>query len=237
MVIGLWHTRHGDASCGFANPEFETAMNIMPLYSEDHPGKNYLGFMEPYWVPDSQRDHDWNWWMARDGPRSVAFVPPGLALALRHSLFHATLNDRVTAYGLNPVADDAPTGLGLRRRHGGDLGADSGQGFSWYEAEDLDGTFDAWDYVEEHLPEGTILGLTHVPNLGGQVRVFWRDRWYDPTDTNERPPAGFRRLGRWDEAGKAGQGYVWYEKTTGPKLFLSSAAPYPVELPKLGGRP
>ena len=218
MCLGLWHNAFcGDPfySKGVSLPTVNTSYNFMPLFSRDA-GSSY----------------EWNWWMARDvqehylDPKNA---PPGLVLALRHSIFQSDVTND-TAFDLNPVCHEPGEQLGLIRRHGGDHNGGSGTGFYWYEI--ADNGFSAWSHAETCLPKGTMLGLTHTANLPWDaVQVPWNGRVYNPRATladpvNNPPPPGFKLRGPWDIKAADHNGFLWYEKLNTP---TGSSVTLPIE--------
>ena len=184
----------------------------------------------------------YSWWMIDDNPNQNAAewnrrLPSGLVLGLMHSLNQAhdkktvfgtpTLGDILMGTPANPeenerigVSDDGA----IVRENGGDLcpglvGTVAGEGYYWYETHNFN--FTNWDEAEKNLPKGTILGLKHSTNQPDKT-VIWRDQKYDPVksyrDGSASPPTFIAKNGG-DLGGSSGEGYYWFEKTTGPDFF------------------
>jgi hypothetical protein len=88
---------------------------------------------------------------------------------------------------------------------GGDLGAPSGQGFSWMMiADDPSGDPASWK-----LPPGVVLGLKHSANQRDKgITVFGND----PVSGPQSIPGFEKQIGG-DLGAPKGQGYFWYEST------------------------
>ncbi len=175
-----------------------------------------------------QGDHGglgFDWFMQIDpgaawSSQMMNSIPPGLVVGLKH-----TMNQR----GMHIVAfnsvDVASTGgfIGFRRIHGGDRGAPSGEGFSWFESNG-EGQID-WSLIDR-LPKFTIMGLRHTMNLRPDqdysLQIVWPGRHSctyngtavpcDCTKTSITPPSGWARMGSLDRGAPSGDGFCWYEK-------------------------
>ncbi len=221
LVLHLWH------NVNQADPQLEpTKTNLFFFQGNDRGGSSGQGYC---------------WWMISDNPDANAFdwskgLPSGLVLALDHlpnfPSGSGLLGDtRPTSFGLDPI-DEFLSGPTLKYgfllpQDGGDLdpGAQDSSwkkeywGFYWLETSNPD--FSNWDEAEKKLPKGTILGLKHSMNQP-EKKVSWRGQQYDPVtsyrDRTGSPPTFVARHGG-DLGAPSGEGYYWFEKTTGPDFF------------------
>jgi hypothetical protein len=159
-------------------------------------------------------------------PGQYRALPPGLVIALKHSMNQA--NSGIRAFGSYDPAS-GPTSLnGFIKRSGGDLGAPSGVGFFWYEST---GTGDTdWSLIDR-LPAGTVVGLRHTQNLPGRLNEFlWQSKYTCRTIQPGNPPAacnsaafgvfgggllpppGFAIMTGGDQGAPSGQGFTWFQK-------------------------
>jgi hypothetical protein len=160
----------------------------------------------------------YDWWMVQDSPESNPAsynLPPGIVLGLKHPVNQASTG--ITVFGYDPVSGpESLPGYGFKKQHGGDLGADSGQGYYWYES--TGEGFSDWSLVDR-LPRWTILGLKHSRNQKDK-KVTWQGKIYDPANPYIAPPQGFERKSGGDWDGSSSEGYYWYEKVTGPEIVV-----------------
>jgi hypothetical protein len=196
LVMGLLHNSN-QASAG-------TVMYSALASEADHRDGGDLG---------APNHRGYEWWSLPDQPGAnpASFVlPPGVVVALKHS---ANQNGQaITAFGR-----DATTGAdfpGFRRQSGGDRGASAGTGYYWYESTGVG--FTNWASIDSLLPKYTVVGLKHSMNQASKVFV-WNGVTYNPVNPSPVPP-GFRRMVGGDLGAPAGQGYFWYEKTTGEEI-------------------
>lgn len=162
--------------------------------------------------------------------------PRGGVYALRHSLNNAPdltwqkpdfwwVIDKKYEF-FDPTGDGPqPPSYIFVQKHGGDLGAPAGEGFSWYEAAGEHNQ----DYpVRWDSPPGAVFHLTHYPNLADQGNFsvtgsshFWPCSSYlgrmEYTNTNLttlKETLGAEGYAPWcggDLGGSANQGFCWYE--------------------------
>jgi hypothetical protein len=154
----------------------------------------------------------YEWWSLPDtgGDPATYHLPPGVVVALKHNANQS--GQVITAFG-----HDATTGgnfTNFTRQNGGDRGASSGVGYYWYES--TGAGFTDWGSVDALLPKYTVVGLKHSMNQASKVLV-WNGVTYNPVNASPVPP-GFRRMVGGDMGAPNGQGYFWYEKTTGPEI-------------------
>jgi hypothetical protein len=195
LVMGLLHNQN-QTSAG-------TVMYSAYAYDATHRDGGDLG---------AANHRGYEWWSLPDtgGDPATYHLPPGVVVALKHN---ATQSGQViTAFG-----HDATTGsnfTNFTRQNGGDRGASSGVGYFWYES--TGAGFTDWASVDAMLPKYTVVGLKHSMNQSSKVLV-WNGVTYDPVQTSPVPP-GFRRMAGGDMGAPNGQGYFWYEKTTGSEI-------------------
>ncbi len=118
-----------------------------------------------------------------------ALKVPGLVLGLRHSI-----NQKPCELGWN-----------YPKTFGGDLGADSGQGYRWMMIPDEAST----DPMTVKLPPGVVVGLKHSVNQkADKITAFGRDPVSGPAVF-----PGFAKQFGGDLGAPSHQGYYWYEST------------------------
>ncbi|MDC3959922.1 hypothetical protein [Polyangium jinanense] len=116
---------------------------------------------------------------------------PSIVFALRHSV------TQVNIFG-GPKEN-------VSSLFGGDRGARSGEGYSWYSFRDRPSDQPSGF----KLPPGVVFGLTHSAHMNpSAVTVFGKNPYRD-----REAPAGFTREFGGDLEAPAGQGYYWYEST------------------------
>jgi len=199
------------------------------------------------------------WWMVPDNPNAnpadwFGKLPPGLVLGLKHYPIQK-LDIQISVFGNNPIYDanlwhelgDENIRYwikGLSLEIGGDEGAKSDEGFVWYETTNYKESgpyvgFTNWEEAEENLPKGTVLCLKHSypDHHQNDKTVTWRGITYDPEksykDGAASPPTFIARYGG-DLGASSGEGFFWFEKTTGPDFFQPTTNP-PGGLHLLGG--
>lgn len=173
-----------------------------------------------------QRGYEW-WAVKPTADRQSqdpVILPPGLVFSLRHSRVQGSWGSRVWRTPVRRIFGrkleetdellEAPYGS-LSRQFGGDLGSAEKEGFSWYES--TGNGFSSWQLIDR-LPKWTVVGLKHSRNQH-EKRLQWNGDVYDPADPDGTPPEGFRRVFGGDHGGRRGEGFYWYEKTTGPELI------------------
>jgi len=185
----------------------------------------------------------YSWWMIDDNPNGNpsdwnSKLPSGLVLGLKHC--RNQYSENITVFGTPTMPNVCePVGVGkigisdngfIGRENGGDLcgrlleeRTGAGEGYYWFETRNFN--FKNWDEAEKNLPKGTILGLKHSTNQPDKT-VIWRDQQYDPVksyrDGAASPPTFIAKNGG-DLGGSSGEGYYWFEKTTGPDFFMPNS--------------
>lgn len=218
LILHLWHNENQD------DPYLDsTRSDVIFLHGGDLGGQEGVGY---------------SWWMISDDPYADPFdwnkqLPPGLVLGLRHSSNQRDDN-RITAFGNNPVNGPADFGRSqngdIIREDGGDRDGSEGEGYYWYETNNQH--FQEWDFAEQNLPKGTILGLKHSMNQPDKT-VTWRGLEYDPVkcfkdaSAFQSPPTFAPRNGG-DLGSPSGEGYYWFEKTNGPEFFKAGPPHGPI---------
>jgi hypothetical protein len=127
----------------------------------------------------------------------------GLVFGLKHSVFQK--DKKITVCGHDPVTGPAFFSCGnttFVKQFGGDIGAEPGEGFYWYETKGL-------NFAPESLPRYAVVGLKHSRFQASKTLVINRLR-YDPAKALPPPPGFVRRYGG-DEGGARGEGFYWYE--------------------------
>jgi hypothetical protein len=214
---------------------------------ELEPTKINLHFFGPH-DQGASSGEGYCWWMVYDNPNANATdlnkkLPSGLVLGLKHNLNQRD-DDRITVFGVDPADDNGPSEVGgIIKKNGGDLkgdwdwewaatlatapesalggihGSSAGEGFYWYETFNPD--FKNWDEAEKNLPMGTVLGLKHSL-VQSDKKVTWRGQQYDPIESYRNrissPPTFTAKHGG-DLGAPEGEGFFWFEKTTGPDFF------------------
>lgn len=117
-------------------------------------------------------DGGYDWYMAVGPMSELGYkkLPPGVVLGLKHSVYQRKQSIKVAG---KDVIDDEEVPDGLMKRFGGDMGAPSGHGYSWFETVNPD--FD-WDLLKTNaaaLPTGTIVSLRHTEHAR-KSPVRWR---------------------------------------------------------------
>jgi hypothetical protein len=116
---------------------------------------------------------------------------PGLVIGLGHTKLY------------NPQLGYPPNSAQFR---GGDLGAPSGVGFTWFALTFPGTNWDASKYTR--LPPGLVLALRHSQNQANmQILAF---NQYDAVNGPQQFPGFIKRFGG-DIGAPAGVGFVWYE--------------------------
>jgi hypothetical protein len=171
------------------------------------------------------------WWQVYDNPNADPDdwsnkLPSGLVLAL---LFYEQMagDGRVTSFGVSPDQEGTYAYGFLLKQEGYDLEEHTSAvgkyriPFSVYWFETYNPDFSNWDEAEKNLPKGTVLGLKHT-SAQPDKKVTWRGQEYDPVnsyrDRIASPPTFTARHGG-DLGAPSGEGFYWYEKTTGPDFF------------------
>jgi hypothetical protein len=204
-----------------------TAATTRLVTSGDHEAGDGQGFSW-YMVADYDPDNTCN----------VYWAPPaGVAVGLRHSAGND--GQGITMYGYEASSQSPPKICSLlTRMDGGGSGATAGEGFFWYENRGHD-YYDPMEVAMSVLPRGTVFCLRHTANqnsgtlatctLGGaeyssieaeerlqQARLSGDSRPVREI-LKESVPAGFDFLHAADPGAEGGDGYVWFEKVTGPE--------------------
>jgi hypothetical protein len=130
----------------------------------------------------------------------MPFTPiPSLVFGLRHTVNQTQLFSGIRGGPDTPAIDV---------RQGGDLGAPSGQGYTWFNIRD--DITDALGILRGQfpLPPGLVLAFKHSVNQPERITAFGQD---PVIDAGVLP--GFTLQNGGDLDGSAGQGFYWYEST------------------------
>jgi len=162
---------------------------------------------------DNHRGYEW--WMGTAAPSGSLGLPPGVVFGLVHSRNQSNVN--VNVFGrraTNGPSQFSAHGATFLRQGGGDLGAPSGHGYSWYET---GGSSWVSQSAIDRLPKWTVVGLKHNANQRNKI-LRWNGRNYDAANASVAPPPGFARVVGGDLGASRGTGYFWYEKVVGTEI-------------------
>jgi hypothetical protein len=204
LVMGLRHNlTQADGSTVMPSG---TGDAVGPIRGGDLGAPNHRGY--EWWVVPDRADAD---------PAALR-LPPGVVVALKHNV-----NQRfagITAFGRDPVSGPASF-PGFVRQAGGDLTADRGSGYFWYESTG-DG-FTDWDSTA-NLPSMTVVGLKHVLNQPHKSFV-WNGLHFDAGKDGPAPEGFVRRCGGDIERGTLRNGFCWYERAGGEPGYTGASIP------------
>jgi len=134
--------------------------------------------------------------------RSLVNLPPGLVFGLAHS-YHNLDPQGMRRTGVGFLQIDRPW-----LKHGGDLGAETSEGFYWWMMPDKADLNPA----QSKIPPGVVFALKHSENQGNDsaIAVFGLDP-AKPASPQLFP--GFIKYHGGDLGAGGGTGYSWYEST------------------------
>ena len=206
LVLGLRHNLHQDRESGRFAAGFTTSdSEAQRMEGGDLESDTHRGF---------------EWWMLSDvggDPLSLR-LPPGVLVALKHSENNA--QRAITAFGHDAVTGPASF-PGFQKQFGGDLGANGGQGYFWYEStgENVD-----WSVIDR-LPRYTVVGFKHTHNQPNKTFV-WNGVVYDSANPGIAAPPGFeRRVSLDSNYAKRQVFYCWYEKVVPDREIVVRSPP------------
>jgi len=242
MVLALRHNVNQQGEVPGVYDAMFSASIDMParhLLGGDQEAEIHRGY--EWWMISRDRLHD-NWPIV---DRSFEGLPPGTVLGLVYcpdqvyqyedpdgdAQERARFGDdpMIRVNGWNPC--EQPEGIihsiGSKavRRCGGDIGADPGHGYCWFEV--VDDQFDDAT-SRERLPRYSVVGLVHTQQeAGGYDGTFvWNGQTYSALPNEHHPqqprhmPPGFRWMHGGDQGGEPGEGYYWFEKLSGPEIVV-----------------
>lgn len=154
-------------------------------------------------------------------------MPPGIVFGLKHSTNQKNKTFRWEHIIYDPVAawNERETRRDLRPQgfypwNGGDLNGGAGEGYYWFETNNIgfqfpQGDLHAW---ANKFPPGLVFGLKHSRNQNQKTFVWMQGMdaferrlvHYDPASPNGAPQ-GFSLQHGGDINGGAGEGFYWYE--------------------------